>query len=272
MRLAGIEVDAVSVGGIETCIAIPSWKTCFDIGRCPPAAVSCGRVCFTHGHVDHVGGVLHHASLRDLYGLGPADYLVPEPYLEPFGALLDAARRLSRSELPANIVPVDVGTVVEAGPDRRIHVFRSYHRVPTFGYALEAQRRRLRADLAGLPGPEIALARARGEEVSETFRSLEVAFCGDTLVDVIDREAMVREARLLILECTFADQRVDVDAARRMGHVHLDEIAARAALFRNEAILLTHFSARHGGAEILRLLDEKLPADLRNRVTPLLRD
>jgi ribonuclease Z len=106
--------------------------------------------------------------------------------------------------------------------------------------------------------------------VSEEFTVVEVAFCGDTLADVIDREPLVREAKLLVLECTFAGEDVDVAAARRKGHVHLDEIAARADLFRNEAILLTHFSARHSAAEIVRRLDERLPPDLRRRVTPLL--
>src|SRR5689334_20949508 len=103
VRVGGLDVDAVSLGGIETCIALPSWRTCFDIGRCPPAAVPLRRVCFTHGHVDHVGGVLHHAALRDLQGMPPPEYLVSEACLDAFRALLDAGRRLSHGALPATI-------------------------------------------------------------------------------------------------------------------------------------------------------------------------
>jgi len=270
IELANVQIDAVSLGGIETCIGIPSWRTCFDIGRCPPSAVRAGRVCFTHTHMDHVGGVLHHVSLRDLYGMPPPEYLVPEPHVAAFRDLLDAARRLDRDELPCEIVPVEAGMVLPAGPKRQIRVFRSYHRIPTVGYALESVRSVLRTDLRGLSGAEIAALRARGESVSEDRVEVEVAFCGDTLIDVVDREPVVREARVLVLECTYLDDWVPVEEARRKGHVHLDEIAARADLFRNKAILLTHFSAHYRPEQIVELLDRKLPPDLRARVTPLL--
>ena len=54
-----------------------------------------------------------------------------------------------------------------------------------------------------------------------------------------------------------------------MGHIHLDEICERAELFENEAILLTHFSARYTRHEIASLLEKKLPPSLADRVTPL---
>ena len=81
----------------------------------------------------------------------------------------------------------------------------------------------------------------------------------------------MREARLLILECTFVGDRVPVALARAKGHVHLDELVARAHLLANEALLLTHFSARYADAEVVAALDAALPADLRARTTPLLK-
>ena len=39
---------------------------------------------------------------------------------------------------------------------------------------------------------------------------------------------------------------------------------------QNEAILLIHFSARYTAAQILELLDERLPPALRSKCTPLL--
>ena len=80
----------------------------------------------------------------------------------------------------------------------------------------------------------------------------------------------MRTARLLILESTFVDDRVSVAECRAKGHVHLSEVAERAELFENEAILLTHFSPRYKRAEILAALDATLPTGLRERVTPLL--
>jgi ribonuclease Z len=66
------------------------------------------------------------------------------------------------------------------------------------------------------------------------------------------------------------DDEVSVKSCRSKGHIHLYEVAERAELFKNDAILLTHFSARYHANDILRALDKHLPPDLRERVTPLL--
>jgi ribonuclease Z len=58
--------------------------------------------------------------------------------------------------------------------------------------------------------------------------------------------------------------------AREWGHTHLDELIAVADRFRNEHILLIHFSARYRKADIEAALAAKLPECLRGRVTPLL--
>lgn len=268
LTLAGIDVVAVSVAGIETCIEIPGWQLCFDLGRCPASAVKRRRVCLTHAHVDHLGGLVHHVSQRDLYGMPPATYHVPAHALSGVETLLRTWRALDRSELPAELVPVSAGEVLEVGPRRRIQVFRSYHRVPTLGYALVREREQLRADLVGRSDEEIRAARARGEVVSTSGQLVEVVFCGDTRIDVVDREPLVRTAKLLILECTFLGPEGH-DRARRTGHVHLDEIAERADLFENEAVLLTHFSQRYAPREIREAV-ARLPARLRSRVVPLL--
>ena len=50
----------------------------------------------------------------------------------------------------------------------------------------------------------------------------------------------------------------------------MDEIAERADLFENEALLFTHFSARHSPREIRAAIADRLPKHLHERVTPLL--
>ncbi len=269
LKLADIEVEAVSVGGLETCIELPGWQLCFDIGRCPPSSVRRGTVLITHAHMDHAGGIAYHAAMRDLFGMPAASYLVPRANAEDFERLFDAWRALDRSDVPARLVPCGPGDRVPLGRDRFAIPFRAQHRVVAQGYALVRERSRLRTDLGGQPQDEIRRRRLSGEEVTERYDSVEVAFSGDTTIDIVDREPRVRTARLLILEVTFFDDRVPVAAARSKGHVHLDEVVERAHLFENEAILFTHASARYGHDEIERILDRRLPAALRSRVTAL---
>ncbi len=271
LELAGHAVDAVSIGGIETCIQLPGWKLCFDIGRCPPGAVRRERVLLTHAHIDHAGGLATHAAMRQLLGMAPPTWFVPRANADDIEALLATWRRLDRAELPVTVVPCDPGDRLDLGRDRVAIPFRVPHRVVTQGYALVERRSRLRPAFASATREELRVLRERGETLSVREETVEVAFCGDTRPEVLDREPLVRAARLLILECTFLDARVPPELAHAKGHVHLEDLVARADSLTHEAILLTHMSARYDDDTVLRLLDARLPPDLRARVTPLLR-
>ncbi|MFT4621779.1 MAG: ribonuclease Z [Myxococcota bacterium] len=270
LEVAGIGLRAVSVGGKETCIEVPAWRLAFDIGRCPPTAVRARQVLFTHSHVDHMGGVAHHTSLRALQGMSAPRYLLPQEHHANFGTLMDAWRRLDGGELACDVVGVRPGDVVPLGGGRHAHVFRAIHRVAAVGYAIQSHRSRLRPEWQGRPGPEIGAARARGVAIMEEHQCTELAFCGDTTIDVVEREPLVRTAKVLVLECTFLPGGDSLERARRTGHVQLDQIAERADLFENEAVVLTHFSARYSADQIVEALDARLPKHLRDRVTPLL--
>jgi ribonuclease Z len=270
MDLAGTTIDAVSVGGFETCIQVPSWKLCFDIGRCPPKARSLPRVLFTHAHCDHMGGIIHHTAMRDLLNMSPPEYLVPAENEADFRELLNVWRRLDRADLPCTVRPVAPGDAIELGQRRLVRVFRAVHRVPCVGYVLCEQKEKLRAEFAALSSGEIRDLRHNGVAVTERHERPVVAFCGDTTIDVVDQEELVRKAKLLILEVTFLDDRVSVDSARRHGHIHLDEVIDRADRFENETILMTHFSTRYSRKQIASILSQRLPDSLRDRVVPLL--
>ena len=266
----GLEIAGVSIGGLETCIEIPAWKLCFDIGRCPPSAVRWPTVLFTHAHCDHLGGVVHHCATRGLHGMSPPDYFLPAESEVDFRALLDTWRRLDRSDLPCTVRGVRPGDEVPLGKGRFARAFRSIHRVPSIGYALYTTRHRLRPELKDAPREVLVQLRERGESVQVEWHVNELAFCGDTTIDVLEREEQVRKARILILEVTFLDDRVSVELARSKGHVHLDEVIERAELFENEWLIFSHFSARYSRDEVYRILERRLPAVLRDRVRPLL--
>jgi len=268
MVLAGIEVRGLSIGGLETCIDLPGLKIAFDIGRAPEHAIARPTVLFTHAHMDHMGGVAYHCATRALRKLAPPTYVVGPENADAFRDLFDVWRRLDRSDLAHHLVVAGPGDEHVLSPRLVARPFRSYHRAPCQGYCVWERKTRLRRDLVGQSEAELAAVRARGESVAETTEDPIVAFCGDTLIDVVEREEVVRRARLLILEVTFLDERVSVADAREKGHIHLDEVCERADLFQNEVLLFTHFSARYGADDVRRILRQRLPAVLRDRVVP----
>ncbi len=272
LNLLGIEVRGHSIGGIETCIDLPQFRLAFDIGRAPEHSIARPTILFTHAHMDHMGGVAYHCATRALRKLAPPTYLVGPENEEAFRDLFAVWRRLDRSTLEHTLVVVGPGGEHVLSQRHVARPFRSLHRVPCQGYAITERKTRLRRELAGLGEVELRAVRERGESVSELVETPVVAFCGDTLIDVVEREEVVRKAKLLILEVTFLDDRVSVADCRDKGHVHLDEVCERADLFQNEALLFTHFSARYQPAEIRQILAARLPTSLRDRVVPFLPD
>lgn len=266
-----LQVGGLSIGGIETCIDIPELKLCLDVGRCPQWAVARSTVLITHAHLDHLGGLASHVGTRAMLGMAPARYVLASDEIGRVAGLLDAWRALDRSPLPAELVPLDVGQELELARDWRVRPFRSVHRIACQGYALWRCRRGLRPEFRGLPQAELRrLASEQGVSLSAEHWVPELAFPGDTRIEVVEREEVVRKARVLVLECTFLDDRVDLARVRESGHVHLDQIVERAELFENEHVILTHFSTRYAPDQVRAILAARLPPGLRERVTPLL--
>ena len=55
---------------------------------------------------------------------------------------------------------------------------------------------------------------------------------------------------MLIIECTFLDERKTLEAARAGCHIHLDEIIERADRFENEHVVMMHFSQLYRPDEV----------------------
>jgi ribonuclease Z len=270
LTLAGIDVEGISIGGLETCIDLPGFKVAFDIGRAPDFAVARETILFTHAHMDHMGGVAWHCATRSLRHMKPPTYFVPRENAAAFEEMFEAWRKLDRSTLPHTTVAIGPGEEHALARKCTVRPFRSPHRAPCQGYSIWSTKTKLKPEFAALSQEEIRDVRTRDHvEVAAEIETAEVAFTGDSLIEVVEQEEVVRTARLLIMEVTFLDERVSVADCRAKGHIHLDEVIERAELFRNEALLFTHFSERYTSAEIGTLLERRLPPSLRERVTPL---
>ncbi len=61
-------------------------------------------------------------------------------------------------------------------------------------------------------------------------------------------------------------------AASRLAKTHLDKVIERAERFTNETIVMMHASQLYRPDEVAKILDARVPPDLRKRIIPFVPD
>jgi ribonuclease Z len=266
-------VRGISVGGVYTSLAIPELGIVFDAGASPRSTAAIDTILLSHGHVDHAGALPAMLGIRALNGkTKPPRVLMPAEIVDDLQAALATLSKLQRWPLAIEAIGVSPGDEIALRGDLAVRAFRTYHPVPSLAYLIVRRVAKLRADLFGLPGKEIAARRRAGEDVSEREDRLELGYATDTLVSVLDHAPDLLRARVLIVECTFLDERKSLEAARAGCHIHLDEIIERADRFANEHVVLMHVSQLYRPDEVARILDARVPPALRKRIIPFVPD
>jgi len=269
MKLQGIKIIGRSVSGYATAITLPELGISFDCGYASHKARQCPTVLITHGHLDHLGDIHKHAYIRGMTGMTPSHFIVP-PWLEGpvheifrFWAKVQKARKA-----PYKVTVIREGERVEVEGGRFVRCFKTDHRIPSQGYVVLEERKRLKAEFVGTPGKELGRMRREGIEFEDIVEVPLVAFTGDTRAEVFDNELLALKAKVLISECTFLPG-VSIAEARKKGHVHIDQLAERAGRFSEVgSLVLAHFSKRYRNAEVEEAI-ANLPHGLREKTTHL---
>ena len=265
LTLAGIPFRGVSIAGRETWFHVPSLDLAFDVGRSPAEVVPVPNLFLSHAHLDHAGGLAYWASQRRLLRQQKGRVFTDPATVPVWRQILALHGGLEGVVYDVTVEPLGPGDAVDLRKDLSVSAFRADHRVPTVGFVASEVRHRLVPAWQGRPEGEIRAAILGGEEVTKRSPRPLFAFSGDTgtgIFETAPREAF--EAKVFLLECSFVEEE-DLSRAGDYGHMHVDDIAERADLFANEALVLTHLTLRGTPAELRRTISRRLPASLASR-------
>ena len=242
---SGIDFEGVSEGGIRTSICIPRYSLLFDIGAIPHEKIHIENVLVTHGHLDHAAGIPYYISQRSLQKLKAPNIYVNESMYENTKKILQLYSEIEGFEYSYNLVSTTQNKE---------------------GYTIFERVKKLLPEFLNLSGNEIVEQKNKGTNLTEDKETPLVSFSGDTQIEYILDHKEVRESKILFLECTYVDKDRDVERARMWGHTHLDEIFAHAKEFKNEKIVLIHFSKRYQNSFIKNIVRKKTPDILKGRL------
>lgn len=247
------------------------WRVCelnvgFDCGAQPWDFMGTSTWLVTHTHLDHMAALPVYIARRRMMKMEPPRVVVPLEMYEEVRRLLVVIQRLDRGRQLAELQGVRAGDEIELNRQHVVTVHEMSHTVPCRGYIVWERRKKLKEQYAGLSGEQIRDLRYSGVEVTREVRIPLIAYTGDTAPAGLDANPAFYEAKILITELSFVRASHRRDKIHKYGHMHLDDIAERAERFRNELLILGHFSTRYHPHEVRRVLESRLPPTVRERV------
>lgn len=265
-RIGGIRLVGYSLAGEETVIAAPELNVCFDIGKAPQEVISIDHLCITHGHPDHSAGLHYYFTQRYFLDNKPGTAYLPAHLLDPVQDLLRVWGRIEGRYTEGNLVVAEPGKDIWMRRDLVLRPFEVNHGVPALGYAVVEVRHKLKPEFSEKTGPELVALKKKGVQIEYRLEVPLIAYCGDTAAgDFLDLDH-VRNAQVILLECTFFDSE-HVSRARAGNHIHLNDLPAIMPRLRNANVVLIHLTRRTFLRQAKQQLQAVLaPADLERTV------
>ncbi|MDB4989631.1 MAG: ribonuclease [Myxococcaceae bacterium] len=264
-------VRGISVGGVYTTLQVPELGVLLDVGLPLRAYCASDRIFISHGHVDHIGGLMGLLGVRGMMNkAAPPRVFVPAEIAEPLADMLAAGSRMQRFAFDVELAPMNPGDELLIANTLWVRAFRTHHPVPSLGYQFFRRVPKLKQEYLGLAGPEIARRKQAGEALFSSEDQLELCYATDTLVRVLETNPSMLHSRVLVLECTFYDERKSLADSRAGCHIHLDELLPIVEQFHNQHIVLMHTSQIYSPSEAREILLRRCPASFTDRVQQLL--
>jgi ribonuclease Z len=219
--------------------------------------------------MDHAAGIAYYFSQRDFQGISGGVALVAKSLVAPLERLMDAVAGVEGHTSPHKFVGMSDGEDYEIRRGLMARAFATKHIGSSLGFSVVDVRQKLKDEFIGKTGPELVELKKKGVEIARRLEMPLVAYLGDTAKADYMALPCVRDAKALLIECTFFDAD-HVKRARAGRHLHVIDLPGVLEGSNNEKIILTHVTRRTNMAEAKRILKKALPKAIYERVTFLM--
>ncbi|MCA9100957.1 MAG: metal-dependent hydrolase [Planctomycetales bacterium] len=261
-----LTIEGYSRAAVQTYWRIPELKVGFDLGLQPWSFMGTDRWFVSHAHLDHIVALPVYVARRRMMKMSPPTVYLPEEVVEDAGRLLQVCMRLDRGRLPCKLVPIAAGDEIELSRELVVTVSATKHTVPSLGFVVWERRSKLKAEYRDLSGDQIRDIRLGGGVVTDEIRIPRIGYLGDSSPPGLDACPDMYQAEVLIMEITFVSPRHRPKQTHKFGHIHLDDVVARAHRFNNELIIASHFSTRYHDQQVQHYVQKALPDMLDGRL------
>jgi ribonuclease Z len=260
-----IRLVGYSVGGITTSLVFPDAHVCFDVGQGLPFQIGVPNILITHGHMDHAAGLPYLISQKAMTGQLPPTVYMPESLVRPMREIMRLWEGIDQHTYQYQFKAAREAEEIPLNAPYVARPFKTFHRIPSFGYTVYEKRKRLKPEFRSLEPIELGRLRREGADLDEWGTEPVLSFSGDTTIEFLDNED-VRKSRILALEVTYWDEKKSVANAREWGHIHLDELLPRLEQIKSEKILLLHASARYTSERLRDIIEARVPEHFKHRI------
>lgn len=256
----------LSLSGIRTAIAMPDLSLSFDVAQGFPYLIPLKRYFISHGHLDHAAGIPYLISQKAMTSLAPGKFYMPESLVEPMDKIMQLWSQIEGHQYTYEFIGTKADDEFELSAQNFIKAFPTKHRIDSLGYTLFEKNKKLKPEYMSLTSAEIVKLKSQKVEIDTIIETPLVSFTGDTEIDFLHARPWIRQSKILIMECTYLDDKKPIAHAKKWGHTHIDEVVPLLGEIESEQIVFIHASSRYSDREALRLLNEKIPTQYRDRV------
>ena len=247
-----------SEGGVSTSVFFLPLKWLFDMGYQNIRNLQADRIFLSHSHLDHSMSLPYYLSQRTFRGKKKTEVYVPKNSYHSWKKIIDLYSAMENFEYNYNLNPVESEQSFLLENDYTVKIHKTYHRVDSVGYTVLKKTKKLKQEYCSCSSQEIVELKKKNKSIFKEIQNPILSFSGDTKIEYVLENELVQNSKILFLECTYIDHIRTIEQTREWGHIHLDEIVKNIHFFKNEKVVLMHFSKRYKNHYIKEIFQKKL--------------